>query len=286
MQVRIGDEITKVANNLPTDLKDVAESILIMYMQLSDPTISTEDMIKIYNDPNPATSPYPNWSPTYPVKAVASDNSNPNATGPDLVFDQNGKLATGSSIQNTGTNSLRILIKGSYYNPQQLTTTRGSRFVMTRIGAYLAQKMGADPGTIITTGTYPQNSNEIPAFTQNLVISLNINGGFSKWFSNVSSFRSIIKHENFHKEDNEIPGFTSTLLTHAAVYVKQVKDVSFATTPVDFKVGIAKSFGNYLLNMDKSTNFTVSEILTKISEFNTNPFGMSIVRTGDPIGIY
>ncbi|MEO8240627.1 MAG: hypothetical protein ABI576_21160 [Flavobacterium sp.] len=274
--------ITKVENGLPTDLKESAESILTMYMQLNDPSITAEKMIRIYTDPNPAADDYPDWNPTDVIREKVADNSNPYATGPDMVFNANGKLVTGTNIQNSATNSTKILIKGVYYTPSQLPTSRGNRLIMVRVAAYLAAKIGVDPGTIITSGK-TDDPNAV-AFTKKLVISLNIKAGFDKALDNVSSFRSVIKHENFHKEDNEDITFKSTLSNHAYVYIRQVSDITFATTPPDFKVEMAGSFMNYLLNMDKRIDFTSSEILSRMDQFNKNPYGLVVGRPA-PAGV-
>lgn len=90
-----------------------------------------------------------------------------------------------------------------------------------------------------------------------------------------------MRHENNHKEDNEKKGFTSNLSTHADVYINQMKDAEFSSTPTDFQIGIAASFGNYLLNMDKK-DFGQTEILSKMNSFNkSNASGFQIQRRGD-----
>lgn len=90
-----------------------------------------------------------------------------------------------------------------------------------------------------------------------------------------------MKHENGHKEDNENSKFKSDISTHADVYIDQMKDESFSSTTDDFKTGNVGSFGNYLLNMDASPDFTTGEILSKMDSFNkTNTGGIQIQRPG------
>jgi len=156
---------------------------------------------------------------------------------------------------------------------------------MSKIGAFYAGKVGADGGTKVTTGKGDDSSNENQSYTTGTAISLNVNGGFSKDLDNISNFKSIMKHENGHKEDNENPKFEGDLSTHADVYIDQMSHSSFSSTTSDFKKGSAGSFGNYLLNMDKSTGFSQNDIISKMDSFNqSNTGGLQIKRSGDNFG--
>lgn len=60
-----------------------------------------------------------------------------------------------------------------------------------------------------------------------------------------------------------------------------MKDESFSSATDDFKIGSVGSFGNYLLNMDASPDFTTGEILSKMDSFNkTNTGGFQLQRYG------
>lgn len=148
---------------------------------------------------------------------------------------------------------------------------------MAKIGAYYAARVGADEGTKITTDKSNMDFEKNPAFTIKQTIYLNTNGGFSKSLDNINNFKSVMKHENGHKEDNEKSDFKSNLSNHADVYIDQMSYKSFSSTTNDFKLGTGSAFTNYLLNMDQGNEFAQNEIVQKIETFNeTNQGGMYI----------
>ena len=220
---------------------------------------------------------YPNWSPYNYCKQSPISRYDPD--GNDDIFTSSGRFVKSTK---TG-NAVLIQVGDKLLTPSQLSTSRGSRLAMTRIGAHYATKVGADPGTMVTTRKGTDDSDKNPAFTGGNTINLNINGGFSKRLDNINNFKSVMKHENLHKEDNENPKFSGgDLSTHADVYIGQMSDKTFTGTTDDFKIGMAGSFANYLLNMDQRGEYGQNAILDKIDSFNkTNKGGLYIVP---PIG--
>ncbi len=109
------------------------------------------------------------------------------------------------------------------------------------------------------------------AFANGNYIFLNSNGGYSKSLDNVNNFKSILKHEIFHVDDDKDPDFKSDLSTHADVYIKVANDPTYKNTTLDFRKLNAGSFANYLLNMDKSTDPTITRdvIVKKMEQFNS-----------------
>ena len=214
---------------------------------------------------------YPNWSPYNYCKQSPISRYDPD--GNDDIFTSSGRFVKSTK---TG-NAVLIQVGDKQLTPSQLSTSRGSRLAMTRIGAHYATKVGADPGTMVTTRKGTDDSDKNPAFTGANTINLNINGGFSKSLDNINNFKSVMSHENGHKENNEKSDFKSNLSNHADVYIDQMSDKSFSSTTNDFKLGTGSSFANYLLNMDQGNEFGQNEIVQKIETFNeTNQGGMYI----------
>ena len=198
----------------------------------------------------------------------------------DHIFNSKGEFIRDTKVGN----AVKIQIGNKLYNPSQLSTSMGSRKAIAKIGAFYAGKIGADVGTKISTAKGDIDSNKNPAFTKDQTINLNTNGGFSESLNDISNFKNIMKHENAHKEDNENSKFESTLSTHADVYNIQMSDSSFGSTTDEFKIGTAASFGNYLLNMDQSSEFGVNEILSKVETFNASNKGGLQIQT--PLGAF
>ena len=110
-------------------------------------------------------------------------------------------------------------------------------------------------------------------------------GCFSKHLDNANNFKSILKHEIFHVDDNIWKKNNSDkepknyLITHADVYIKAANDPTYKNTTDDFKKENAGSFGNYLLNMDKSDDATITRdvIIKKMEQFNKNNTGVKVM---------
>ena len=98
----------------------------------------------------------------------------------------------------------------------------------------------------------------------------------------VNNFKSILKHEIFHVDDNR-NHIVNTYITHADVYLNQMKHESFKNTKLDFKEGMAQSFCNYLLNIDKKNmrEQTIynhdTVILERIRQFNIEHLGVMTI---------
>lgn len=127
-----------------------------------------------------------------------------------------------------------------------------------------------------------------PAFTRTppgTLIFLNLNGGFNKSLDNVNNFKSILKHEIFHVDDNiykkDHPNIKlkNILEIHADVYIKAANDPTYKDTTDPFRLGNVGSFANYLLNMDVSPDATITRdvIAKKIVEFNQNTTGTKVL---------
>lgn len=265
----ITDLVAKVAAGLPEDQKENAEAILAIYMQINDPAITTDEMIKIYKDPAPDIS-YPTVNPSVTIPVTPLDLGAIFGSGPDQIFNTSGKIITGPNHPNTNTNSVKIFKNGQYYTPSQLDSSVGSRYAVLKIAAYYGAKMGIDPGTIITTKKDDVDSDISPASAGHKIF-LNINGGFGKGLDIKSNFISILIHENFHKEDHEDPTYTESLDKHVDVYLRQIRHSTFSMTTPQFKQEMVASLANYLMNMNRDTpqgNFGIVLINSIIDNFN------------------
>jgi len=177
-----------------------------------------------------------------------------------------------------------ILIKASdgiYKKPSAFNPNLpADRRIMNLFAASLAKGLqGLNKGIIISSKANTDPSSKSPASTSGNSIYLNTNGGYSTSLDNVHDFKSIIKHEIFHVDDNKDPTFISSLATHADVYIKAANDPTYKDTTPEFRIGNARSFANYLLNMDtkKDTTITRDVIVAKITAFNNNVTDVTIV---------
>lgn len=210
------------------------------------------------------------------INAQNIDHFNPQIKGvQNYIFDENGNFK--GVDKNHKDDKILIKTANGYKTPSQLDVSFRSRKTMTRITATLARSLdGTGKGIVIRNKVDDVLSSVSPAATgsNSANIYLNINGGFSKALDNLNNFKSVIKHEIFHVVDNQNLNFVSTLSTHADVYIKAANDPTYKSTTLDFKIGNAGSFANYLLNMDKRADATFSRsvIMNKITEFNKNGY--------------
>ncbi|WPO80743.1 hypothetical protein [Flavobacterium sp. KACC 22761] len=166
-------------------------------------------------------------------------------------------------------------------------TNVSSPTVLSRVknlAAILTKSLGGDQKEVyINTEKGEKKSEDNQAWTRKILgatfqtIYLNINGGFNAELNNLNNFKSIIKHELFHVEDNRDENFRSDLSTHADVYVRAANNYTYNTTTDDFKMHNAAAFAKYLLNMAKDSEFSLNDILTKITAFNKNNGGVKIL---------
>lgn len=226
------------------------------------PTNSTDDPLYFGQDPNPNIDLY---GITDAVAESIAYSERVSLNGVSLDITQYGKIVDGTVYIKTA--------DGSYKLPSQLDPkSNADRTALDRFAASLAcglDGLNKDIGITCSPGT--KSSSKSQASTRGTIITLNSNGGFSKDLDDINNFKSIIKHEIFHVDDNKIPNFKSNLSTHADVYIKAAtKDDNFKNTTIEFQKGNAGSFANYLLNMDKRPEFSQNEILAKITEYNKN----------------
>src|SRR5690606_27748080 len=143
-----------------------------------------------------------------------------------------------------------------YISPSMMKTDNAGSKVLAKIAAHYSNEMGLSNEYKFggaAPNTSGESSAENPAFTRssnNLAYFNNIDG-FSTSLDNVNSFKSILRHENKHQVNNEnkVP---NNNLTHAEVYLYQMKHAEFKDAPTEFQSKMVGSFWNYLYNAEKS----------------------------------
>lgn len=175
---------------------------------------------------------------------------------------------------------------GIYKSPSQLSSTdKKDRRNLSKFAVYLGRSLDIfNKGIVIKTTIGDTLSSAVPAWTNRYDIYFNLNGGFSSSLNNVNNFKSILKHEIFHVDDNRYninhpnDPIILNLSSHADVYIKAALDATYNNTTKNFRWGNAGSFANYLLNMDRTVGeFYPTEIISKIVEFNKNTANVEIV---------
>ncbi|AWG22285.1 hypothetical protein FFWV33_12530 [Flavobacterium faecale] len=148
---------------------------------------------------------------------------------------------------------------------------------------YIGSRKATDPSSENQASTL--SSVKFSDGTKGSVITLNSNGGYSKDLDNVNNFKSILKHEIFHVDDN-ILKTPDNLSTHIDVYINAMKHITFKDATRDYQIGTIRSLVRYILNMDKRTDtqrdYPVYEIKQKIDNFN-NIAGLDFTFVIDPL---
>lgn len=197
----------------------------------------------------------------------------------------NVTIYTGPSYVDKKGNVFIKLSNGTYKKPSELNPNSDSdRQALNQFAATIARNLN-DNNYTITIASNPGTSlaSKVPAYATGNTITLNSNGGFSKDLDNVNNFKSILKHEIFHVDDNRNGVNINKYEMHADVYLNQMKHTSFKNTTLDFKNSVAKSFCNYLLNIDQENmrDQTIynhdTVILDRIKQFNNDHLGVMTI---------
>lgn len=93
--------------------------------------------------------------------------------------------------------------------------------------------------------------------------------------NNYNNLKNTLSHEEVHQEDvlKSNGEFTSTFVSHAGVYLKQLGDESFSSTTTEFKTSTIGSFSNYLMNeyarVEGSSTSTISGLIDSFNALKT-----------------
>lgn len=209
----------------------------------------------------------------YIASDVVDDDTtvqNPIIENTDYVFDEKGGL---KAINSNGTGVVQITTKDGPKSPSQLDVNNlAHRQALSKVAIFLAKKVKAPQGTIISSGTGSTSLNSL-AYTESIpphVIKLNYKSGkFSKDLDNIYSFTNILEHELRHRKNffSTNPHIENTLSTHVDVYIDAMETIHFKNSPEDFKLSIVSSLADYIWNMDKK-GYTFQQVKEKIDTFN------------------
>ncbi|WP_158960973.1 RHS repeat-associated core domain-containing protein [Myroides fluvii] len=233
---------------------------------------------------DPLAEQFPAWNPYHyvhnnPVNLI--DPTGMVARRPTDYFNSYGVF---ERTVNDGSNAVKIFAADTnrYVSPSQLSSSRGSSNAVLKMAMHYRKQMGVSENFKLGVGPSDKNSSGNPGFTRssNNIAFINNKGGFSTALDDSNSFMSVMRHENEHQIENN-DRTTKNLKTHTDVYLYQMNDDSFRNSPDDFKVGIMKSFGNYLLNMDKSSDYSNMDIWNAIDAFNELGTGGVIKQPGN-----
>ena len=209
----------------------------------------------------------------YIASDVVDDDTtvqNPIIENTDYVFDEKGGL---KAINSNGTGVVQITTKDGPKSPSQLDVNNlDHRKALSRVAIFLAKKVKAPVGTIISSGTGSTSLNSL-AYTEPTpphAIKLNYkSGAFSKDLDNIYSFTNILEHELGHRKNflSTNPHIPNTLSTHVDVYIDAMEKTSFKQSSPEFKLSIVSSLADYIWNMDKK-GYTFQQVKEKIDTFN------------------
>lgn len=201
-------------------------------------------------------------------------------TPPTDYFNSQGRF---ERRVNDGSSAVKIFASNTnrYVSPSQLSSSRGSSAAVLRMAMHYRKEMGVSDSYKLGVGPGNKEASRNPGFTKSPGTAfINNKGGFSSALDDSNSFKSVLRHENGHQIDNK-NGIQSDLKTHADVYLYQMNDDTFRNSPDEFKVGTMKSFGNYLLNMDQSSDYNNMDVWNAIDSFNESNTGGVIKDPGN-----
>lgn len=187
---------------------------------------------------------------------------------------------------NDGSNAIKIKsgTTGAYVSPSQLSVSKGSNNAVLNMTKHYRSEMGISSKFRVGVGPSgdktPSKNN--PAFTRTPgnVNYINNVGGYSTALNDVNSFKSVIRHENKHQIDNNNPRFKDLgNITHAGVYLYQMKNQEFKDSPYQFQESMVGSFMNYLYNAQEKGGDPF-DIQNSIDSFNGLNTGFSIESGG------
>jgi RHS repeat-associated protein len=204
-------------------------------------------------------------------------------SGDDDYFNSKGQL-----ISSTKTKTANIYVqtdKGNILLSQLSLKSAMNRQTVANVVGHYAKQVGidfqrkeeGDKGKGVV-GIADRGKAEALAFSSGMDIFVNTNGlKIDEVLDNFNTLKNVLVHENGHKSDF-IKKEPSSYLSHARVYLNQLKDESFNKVPEKMQLGLVASFANHLLNYqaEEGLNGPV-DVVGLVEDFNkSNKSGFAL----------
>jgi len=201
------------------------------------------------------------------------------------LFDVTGHFIPG------GNNSNRVLVRTNNGNiplSSLAMNNMSNRQTAANIAGYYGNQICIhSPGNIGVSNEPIENSSSSQAFMTGKDVYLNAKGGLNKLLDDKNNLKSSLYHEKDHKDLGQGEEKISNL-THAGVYLDQMRDKTFSNTTTDFKNQTTGGFIGILSQAIIKEGAQDSQIQGLVDQYNklNTGYQISFERTGSDTSSY